>query len=360
MQKFLKGLLLVFMVASTQQSLADEITVQFKTDFSRALLDEVCSGRAIDEVDIRNSQVVIEMINHFGNLRSDFTIEAYVAARRAAANCETIAGDIFRFADVIQRRADLLTEIDDIAQSNGRLDRRATKMISALSPQDMNYNGEAVLMIGTPSCGGWSVQARFYVDVPCLKGDQEGLLFLAAHEIFHGIQDQFMGLSDDTAPAVIRLFDATIREGTAQNLADFTKIERPGAYAVLNQQNSKKNQRRMQENFDLLEVLSAYLAENDDPEAFSKAYTIGASGLFDSPLYAVGEEMTQLLRQHYGDQAVVCLMSLPPSYYFRAYDQLTSSRMDQGEIIRLGQEVITALNTSELIERKLRDCIISS
>ena len=338
---------------------AQGVSVDFDTEFSRQVLEEVCSGEEIDESAIRGSSIVQEMLTHFVRLRSDFTIDNYLAARSAAARCEVLERDIFRFRELIDRKSQLTAEIQAIGQKQEDFTTRASHMVQALSPQEMTYQGKAVLMVGTPSCGGWSVGQNFYLDVPCIKGDHEGLLYLVAHEIYHGVQDMFMGIIDDDADPVVKLFDTIIREGSAQNLADVMLIESPGAYSTLGQSAIKKNRRRMSKNFDLLELMVAYLKQPTDPNAFDKVYAIGASGVFDSPLYAIGETMTSELRTRHGDQATVCVMSMPQNYFFVAYDRAVMSVSDSALAYPLPAAVRDAVYSMAIDEAELSACLRS-
>jgi len=230
-------------------------------------------------------------------------------------------------------------------------------MLRSLSPVDTVYDGTGVLTIGTPSCGGWSNGATFYVDVPCLDGDTQGTLLLIAHEVYHGVQDQFMGPADDQAPSVMRLFDTIIREGTALYLADFSRIEEPGRYSKLNQDVIKTNANRMAENFNLLEILAAHLQANDTPESYAKAYSIGASGLFDSPFYAIGDHMTETLVEHYGDKATVCVIQLPANHFFAAYDKAIQKIGNDHDAIPPADAIMEAVQTNDIDRRALKVCL---
>jgi hypothetical protein len=354
------GVILVFCVVLMPLSAsADGIEVKIETGFAQAILSEVCSDQAVDEVSLRRSVAVQDMLTHFVRFRPDFTIENYIAARKAAAQCQTHGKDIFRFAEVIARRDELRREISTTVDMQSDYSARASDMVRQLSPGDIAYDGAAVLMVGTPSCGGWSAGQAFYLDIPCLKDDREGMLFLIAHEIYHGIQEQFMGQLDEGASSIAELFYTIIREGSALNIADFSKIDTPGNYARQNQDVIKTNRRRMLENFGLLEIMTTYLSQETGADAFDTVYNIGASGLFDSPLYAIGDEMTSQLREHYGAEATVCIMRLPPNYFFVAYQSAVAGAGIDTEAITLPDNVIEAAKDAEFEPKRLDDCLHS-
>lgn len=83
---------------------AENVAIKFDAAFSMNLLEEVCSESPIDENAIRNSEFVADMVSHFGAMRLDFTLDAYLDARRAASNCETVGRDIFRLGEVIEQQ----------------------------------------------------------------------------------------------------------------------------------------------------------------------------------------------------------------------------------------------------------------
>lgn len=298
------------------------VEVRLSVTFASTVLDQVCSYNDIDEAEIEKSPIVQNMLKHFVKFRPDFTMENYISARRAAAECTALERDIFRFKDVIARKSQLTAELESLNSKAQSYSIQASKLVSQLSPKNIEYIGTAIPMIGTPSCGGWSSGETFYVDLPCMKGDQEGLIYLITHEIYHGIQDIFMLAIDENSSPIVQLFDSIIREGSALHVADFSKIKDPGTYSKLNQDVIESNRKRMDENFDLLEIVLTYLIHNSNNGAYKKAYSIGASGFFDSPYYAIGDVMTGALHEKYGSEATICLMKLPPQYFFYAYGDL--------------------------------------
>ena len=175
-------LVVLFLLVFAMAAMAEGLSISLQTQFSKNILQEVCSHESIDREQIRNSEIVQDMVTHFGRMRSEFTMEHYIDARVAAANCEIIGNDIYRFGQVINKRKRLLDAINAISLARITFSDRVSQLIQPLMPKNLKYNGHAVLMIGSPSCGGWAVGQTFYVDVPCLNGDQEGLLYLVAHE----------------------------------------------------------------------------------------------------------------------------------------------------------------------------------
>lgn len=192
-------------------------------------------------------------------------------------------------------------------------------MIKAYSPEQLHYEGTAIPVVGSPSCGGWSSGSTFYLDLPCIESDNEGMLYLIAHESYHGAQDRFMPEADNNANPFAKIMHELVREGSAQVVADVQGIYNPGAYAALGQRVARANSRRIQENFDLFEMAMHYLGTADDDEAFAKVYSLGFSGLFDSPFYSVGARMIKTIDQAFGRDALICVLGMAPEELALAY-----------------------------------------
>jgi len=108
-----------------------------------------------------------------------------------------------------------------------------------------------------------------------------------------------------------------------------------------------------------MELMVAYLKQSTDQNAFDKVYSIGASGVFDSPLYAIGETMTSQLRVRHGDQASVCIMSMPRNYFFVAYDRAVKPALDSALDYPLPAAVRDAVCSMAIDEAKLSACLSS-
>lgn len=300
-----------------------ELTISLDTGFARQVLEDVCSGNEIDKIQIRQSPKIKSMLSHFSQFRDYFTLDAYIEARQKAALCQKSERDIFRFNDVIDRKSSLLGEIEWLEANSGSYSQNITGLLAPYMPKSLDYFGTAIIAIGTPSCGGWSNASEFYVDLPCITDDPKGLQYLIAHESYHGIQDKFMMDTTDADP-LVRLLDATVREGSATAFVDFSTIS-GGAYTTLNRETSEKNASRAIENFGLFDIAVSYLAEHPTEAAFTIVNNVGLSGTFDAPFYAVGSTMIKALEKAYGTAVLRCLLQRPPVTIFESYRELTVS-----------------------------------
>ena len=320
-----------------------EMTVSLDTNFAESVLADVCSGNQINEASIRVSEPVIHMLAHFRQFRDFFTMDAYIAARQNAANCEKSERDIFRFNDVIDHKTQLIDEVSLMKNSQQDYSAKMTSMLAPYVPANITYSGRAIVAVGTPSCGGWSVSDDFYVDLPCISGDPVGLQYLFAHESYHGVQQKIMPLADK-GDHLARLFSAVMREGSATAIADFSKIEDGGSYTLKSQQSIQRNAARRQQNFDLLDMAIAYLVKYANDDAYDFVNNIGLSGSFDAPFYVVGADIFNTIESVDGRDALRCLLQQPASVIISRYMDLSAENDD---LPQFGITTKTVLNKAK-------------
>lgn len=299
-----------------------EARVALDVGFARQVLAEVCSGETIDREAIRNDPTVLQMLAHFSQFRDYFTMDAYIDARQQAANCTVPERDFYRFGGVIENRESLKALVDQLAASADGYSGAVSAMLSPYAPEGLAYSGRAVPVVGSPSCGGWSKGADFFVDLPCISGDPEGLKYLIAHESYHGMQDRFMWDTEGAAP-VVKLLGEVLREGSATAFADFSEIENPGDYAALSQRVIKVNDRRTALNFELLDMAVQYALTLEG--GYDAANNIGLSGAYDSPFYYVGVTMVRAVEAASGRERLLELLAAPPQEFFKHYEELTKA-----------------------------------
>lgn len=307
------------------KAIAAGYEVRLDTSFSKEILNEVCSGKELDIKAIEESPTVKDMLSHFVKFRPYFTMDNYTAARQNAANCKKDSDDYFRFNQLIDEKEQISTELAHLESLNPDA---IEKIIANYAPLlDSSDKFEAVVMSGTPSCGGWSSSTKFYVDLPCIQQDREGLLYLIAHETYHLLQNKFMNLNTYKSLEEKFLLDIII-EGSAVHVADISKIKQPGEYTKKGLAALKKNERRMQYNFDLFDALLNQLTTNPSEKKYQQVYNIGLSGAFDSPLYSVGAHIVQTVEKTKGRQFLTCLLKNNPLALFGEYDAFPSTQSD--------------------------------
>ncbi|WND04060.1 hypothetical protein QGN29_06690 [Temperatibacter marinus] len=320
------------------------LSLLLKTDLSLQILSEVCTGKPIDEFEIRRSKPILAMLTHFSQFRDYFTMDTYILARKQAANCEKSSRNIYRFNEVIDHKDSLLDQLRSIKENQQSLSINMTNIVSPYTPDGLSYSGTATVMIGTPSCGGWAKGRDFYLDLPCIKGDEQGMLYLIAHESYHGIQNEFFAdRPKKDGPA--KLLDAIVREGSATAIADFSTLPAGGYYTDLSQRILQKNSRRVQSNFDLLDLAILYLTRKNQAGAYEKVNSIGLSGSFDSPFYSVGVTIFKAVDQKLPRAKLLCILHSDPAAIFSLY---ASFQKQDDTLPQLGPALLGYLSTRPL------------
>ncbi len=260
------------------------------------------------------------MLRHFSQFRSYFTIENYIAERRSAALCEKSQQNYFRFNQLVEEKDKIASFLNDVMTQRSP-SSEVTAMISPYAPANLSYEGTAMLMVGTPSCGGWSAGSTFYVDLPCISDDPKGLLYLIAHESYHGVQATFMQQTfTPNTPA--ELLNNVLREGSALHIASFSKIEGGGRYTELSREQEADNTRRLEQNFELLDMAVSYLQRYPGEQAYGAANNIGLSGSYGAPFYSVGAKIIETVSTSDSQAAVVCYLEKNPLALYVRYQEV--------------------------------------
>lgn len=334
---------------------AGAATVEVTVDASLAeqALGLVCTGRDVDEAAVRASPLVQAQIEHNSRLRETATMDAYVAALRAASACTAPEPDPFGIGRVIREAEQLRAKVDALVARGDALSHSVAARLTPYLPADYAFTGAVVLAVPYFSCGGFSAAGRFFTDVACLdddiESDWDGLALLVAHEIFHVIQERlFWPLPDPTAGIATRadayalLYAELLIEGSAELVAHTSTLPASGGgrYTRFARSFNDANARRMPQNFALTSaLLERVAARRADVEAAAHlADAILFSGQYEEIGYYVGAQMLADIDRAWGREALTCIMRLPPEQLVLAHDALAAQAGD--DMLRLGAEAV--------------------
>lgn len=293
-------------------------TIKLNTELAQKVLETVCSKSEVDVEFFKASQEISDMLRHFSQFRDYFTFDNYIDALENAAQCKAPQKDYFRFKQVIAERTAIQAELNAL---NRHVDKAIQSILSAYTPASVKGTFKAVVMVGTPSCGGWSASDSFYVDLPCIQNDKQGLLYLIAHETYHLLQDEFMPKASKTDYVEQFLYEM-IREGSATVIADMKKVQKPGHYTRLSVASLKKNDRRATTNRYLFKLLLQALHNESSESDWRQVYDIGFSGNYDAPMYSVGAEMTRAVISEVGVEQWLLWLKTEPVLVVREFARL--------------------------------------
>lgn len=156
--------------------------------------------------------------------------------------------------------------------------------------------------------------------------DVDGVVVNVAHEAYHAGQKAaraeaglFDTLNVGTAPPLTRLLLSVLDEGSANYAVDPTRMSGQGPYFDMWRTRFIRNNdpSRVGENFALFDRLFNALATGtlDWPQAYAE----GFSGTNDARLYFVGYQMTRLLHNVRGQDAVRSAFGASPAHFFQEY-----------------------------------------
>jgi hypothetical protein len=194
---------------------------------------------------------------------------------------------------------------------------------------------------------GWASDGVFHAALQYFGDDVEGMLILLSHELYHIVQEQFMGplvRKDDTQQSrVEQLLRKAIWEGTASYVCNPLNITDGGAYTEWYSKKYRRNLNNLKLRFDLFETL-IFRAYHDLEVPLKNLYNIGFSGALESPAYFVGFAMAREIESTSGRETLLDLMQKPSAEFFAHYAAIAGR--EEGEAIRFSpgfQDILNAL-----------------
>jgi hypothetical protein len=327
----LASLVFVGLTATTQVQ-AGAIDLTIDSSLADYVLEVSCSGEAVDEQKLRNSEVLQAQIKHHTGLSPRHTMDAYIEGLQAASRCEVLENDLFRFRFAVEEKESMTQAIDFLKAREDEIVSFVIEKTAPYFPSDKQFSGAIVLSAAGQSCGGFSMDGAFFIDVPCVAEAVEeeymAIKVLSAHETYHALQYAFfapfnedMELVDSPASAQNYLFLNLLLEGSAEFVADSRVITGDSRLAGLLGSFAKKGYRRVNFNLRMLGYAAEVLGEEGDSQRRMRdMYSVGYSGNSGQPFYYVGAVMVEKIEAAFGRGALVCIMALSPEQFVLAYD----------------------------------------
>jgi hypothetical protein len=311
---------------------AQNVRITVDTSLADYILEIACSGEEIDEDRLRNSRLLQKQIKHHSGNSELFTMDGFIDAAKAAASCEVREPDLYRFRHVVEDREQIVRAIAFLKEHEAELSAFVVENISPYFPDERQYYGEIVLVAASWSCGGFSMDGAFFVDVPCvapsIQEEFEAVSILSAHETYHALQYAFFApFEEDMSPidtpleAQAYLFLNLLLEGTAEFVADSRKVSGDGTLAVAFRDLAKRGYGRLESHFRWLDYASTILAVDEaSNRRIRDVYQFGFSGSTGQKFYYVGATMARKIEAVFGRDRLVCMVSLSPEQFVLAYD----------------------------------------
>lgn len=365
----IKNHLLVWvgLLLSSPVTYAQSVNVTVDTDLAGYILDLACSGQAVDEERLRNSRFLQAQIRHHSGNSDRFSMDGFIEAARKASNCEVPEPDLYRFRFVVEERESVANAVAFLKEHEAELADYVREKTAPYFPADMEFTGEIVMVTASWSCGGFSMDGAFFVDVPCvaaaIQDEFEAVKILSAHETYHALQYAFFApFSEDIDPvespdqALAYLFLTLLLEGTAEYVADSRDVPGEGRLASIFRRFAERSYRRLDSHYRWLDYTAAILAVDEASNLrIREVYQFGFTGDNDQKFYYVGATMARVIEVEFGRESLVCIMALSPEQFVLAYHAAFEAS-DRSTGYPLGPSVLGAAQSLAKSGRTFENC----
>jgi hypothetical protein len=149
MFSLLAGIIMSHNLAAKDVDLSLDINVD-KT-LALKVLQTVCSNQSVDRAFFSQSEDILDMLKHFSQFRSYFTLENYLVELETASRCQQSQTNYFRFNQLVEQKQAIVKELENI---NEQMGAQIANLLGPFAPKGINGSYQAFVMVGTPSCGG--------------------------------------------------------------------------------------------------------------------------------------------------------------------------------------------------------------
>jgi hypothetical protein len=285
-------------------------------------------------------QAVIRKMANFDKRSTD---ENYITGMRALITGAPLGDDPFQFGRLKTRLPLVREMLARIEKDPDAFARDVKAMMAPFAPAGMDFDAKVALVVAGTSDGWVPGGNTFFESADMVQGDYSGAVLLAAHELYHIAQSQFMAPRQhangpqNLSNAEMILVN-TVKEGSASFMANPLNVQNGGGYITWFQGKFNTNIRYIEPNFALFEAL-LFRAFNDPAADASKLYLIGFSGIYGSPLYFVGMRMAKMIDKYDGRAALIATYQKPVPQFFTRYMQLYRQHPEDAEFVKFSAEV---------------------
>jgi hypothetical protein len=288
------------------------------------------------------------------------------AATAAAFNAALIAlaqggsGEPFALAPVREHPEKVRALLLALRAQQAPFAARLAQRLNAFAPRELRLHTSLVVVLGSHQ-NGWVPDQKtpvFYVDAGFQSGDVDGLLAVAAHELFHTVQGAVQpdweralapapGLSPkareahNVHAAVLNL----VIEGMADYVGDPQALPGEGPGMQQARRDYERNLARSGENFALFDTI-LYRLGTDEAAPLGELLKVGFGGNWDQSGYYVGYVMARAIDRYRGRERLRVLVTLPPEEFVLDYIALTQAHADNADLVPLSGASVAAVQAS--------------
>lgn len=328
------GYILTFLLFSFYQIQAQHISISYNYASTEKLIDILDRGEWHEQdfeelMELHGTQSYIRKLASFF---PEANASVFRQSLEAAVQGTPLEEDPFMFNRILPHIPAAKKLLAEISAKETELAQSSVSLLSQYSPKDISLDVTVYLVLGIVG-GGWTFDDEpdaFYVDLTYMQGDYLGVTYLSTHELYHLVQYRFMKETPqkETNKAAY-LLDQMVREGSATYVADFSKVESYGFYIDFSKKEYAQNFRRMEANFALFETLLSQAKQSSLD--IDLLYSIGLSGMYQSPLYFVGYHMMKLIEKYTSRKTLVDLLHQSPEKLVQTYMKLCDEHADNND-----------------------------
>ena len=325
------------------QRIGKTVSIQFNYDSAQAVL-ALFDRKTVTDAELASMAKLPgnqRLIQQAGRFDPGATEKAFKESLKEAVETGVVANDPFHFSEVKKSLTVTRSLLHQVENDPAALKGAVTTSIEDNTPPGLDMHATVYFVVGGTS-DGFALGNTFCVALHFFQGDYLGLKLLMTHELYHIAQNALLP-TDSTAstvtpPANIAactdLLSSTFNEGTATWIADPLEISGGGAYLDFFRNKYQKNLMRIGGDFTLFDTL-LYRLYSDPQADETQIYDLGFTGIWDSPLYFVGYQMSKIIAKYEGRAAVTTLVGKNPALFFNRYIHLARLHKDDPDVVLL-------------------------
>lgn len=346
-------------VAKAEATSSPTVLVRIDLTAAEAILNAATSdpAHAAESADAALKLApVIAMIAKEHKYNSNATAATFRADVIAAAS--GLPTRVFPFKGLKDDPKPARDMLASLQSNDADLTKRLSEGLQSFAPNGTVISATLVALLGSNQYG-WVPDQKstaFYADIGRHLGDVDGLMALAAHELFHVVQGVsqpewgplFVELPK-TAPQAVRIrhhLRAAVTNLVIEGMA--TYVGDPTAWGAIHKgfdhdkREYERELARSTETFALFDSIVFRLARDADaPEDL--LLSIGFGGSWDQTGYYVGYQMAKVIDRYRGRDRLRALVARRPEEFVDDYIAVSKAHPDDPALVPLAQPTIATV-----------------
>ena len=227
---------------------------------------------------------------------------------------------------------------------------RVASRLQSFTPDGLDVHARLFILVGAKRQNGWvpdQTVPNLYVDLGFHGEEVDSVVNIAAHELFHVVQNEVQPNYDaafadrrDLPPDARELHRAhavlmnLLLEGTATYVGDASLYPNAGPHLAQDQREMKRELGRIDEVFALFDTI-LFRARRDPDAKLDPLLDIGFGGPWDETGYFVGYRMAKTIDKYASRARLRALIALPPEDFVAEYIAIATAHPDDPEITPL-------------------------